>query len=108
MTTFLELASIAEIADQLFARLTERGSGDRSASISSGRTSAEHPLSHGQRALWFLHQLDPQRAAYNMSAAARIPGDSDIGNLRRALQTLVDRRPSLRTTFIVREAEPVQ
>ncbi|MGZ4032176.1 MAG: AMP-binding protein, partial [Tumebacillaceae bacterium] len=25
----------------------------------------EFPLSHGQKALWFLHRLDPQSAAYN-------------------------------------------
>ncbi len=58
-----------------------------------------HPASHGQRALWFLHQSDPKSAAYNVVFSARIRSVIDLPALRRSFQALVDRHPSLRTTF---------
>ena len=42
------------------------------------------PLSYGQRALWFLQQLDPQSGAYNVKLAARINGRVDAAALRDA------------------------
>src|SRR5262249_47808649 len=56
----------------------------------------------------FLHQLAPELAAYNVAFAARISSEVDVTTLRRALQLVVDRHPSLRTTFLVRDAGPVQ
>jgi amino acid adenylation domain-containing protein len=60
---------------------------------------ARFPLAHGQRGLWFLHQLQPQSAAYNVAFAVRIRSPLDLPAFRRALQLLIDRHPSLRTTF---------
>ncbi len=56
-------------------------------------------LSHGQRALWFLHQLAPAGSAYNIAAAARVLTPIAAGALERAVQALVDRHAALRTTF---------
>jgi amino acid adenylation domain-containing protein len=58
-----------------------------------------HPAAHGQRALWFLHQSHPQSAAYNVVFSARVRSEIDLPALRRSFQALVDRHPSLRTTF---------
>src|SRR5215813_10269351 len=66
------------------------------------------PLSHGQQALWFLYQLAPQSAAYNVSYAVRIVSDVDIPAFRRSFQALVDRHPSLRATYSMRDGKPVQ
>jgi amino acid adenylation domain-containing protein len=66
------------------------------------------PLSWGQRSLWFLHQLDPASPAYNLATAVRLRGALDVGALRRAFQTLVDRHPALRTTFEAAGGDPVQ
>ncbi|HZF12826.1 MAG TPA: amino acid adenylation domain-containing protein, partial [Thermoanaerobaculia bacterium] len=60
---------------------------------------ASHPLSYGQRALWALHQREPESPVYNLALAVRLPGALDRPALRRALQALVDRHPALRTTF---------
>ncbi len=68
----------------------------------------EHPLSHGQRALWFLYQLEPGSAAYNVPGAVTIEGELDAGALRRAFQALTDRHPELRSTFAAPAGEPVQ
>ena len=66
-----------------------------------------YPLSYGQQALWFLYQLNPD-AAYNTAFAVRICSSLDVKAWRKALQALVDRHPSLRTTFSQREGKPVQ
>jgi len=66
------------------------------------------PLSYGQRALWLVHQLEPQSAAYNVAIAARIPVGLDTAALRRSLQTLVDRHAALRTTVMAWDGRPLQ
>ena len=65
-------------------------------------------LSHGQRALFFLHRLSPGSAAYNIARAVRIGADLDAALLRRCLEVLVLRHPALRTTFHETAAGPGQ
>ncbi|HSF43369.1 MAG TPA: AMP-binding protein, partial [Thermoanaerobaculia bacterium] len=68
----------------------------------------EHPLSEGQRALWFLDRLSPRAAALHLAGAARVRNGIDGASLRRALVRLTDRHPALRTTFEARGGEPVR
>jgi acyl carrier protein len=68
----------------------------------------ESPLSYAQRALWFLHELAPESAAYNISAAARIHSRVDVAALQQSLQQLIERHSALRTTFPVEAETPVQ
>jgi amino acid adenylation domain-containing protein len=65
-------------------------------------------LSHGQRGLWFLWRLDPESSAYNVTYASRIRSPLDLEAFRRSVQTLVDRHPSLRTTFEERDGVLLQ
>ncbi len=67
-----------------------------------------YPLSHGQRALWFVQRLAPNGVAYNFAHAARILTELDIIAFQRAIQQLVRRHPALRTTFPSRDGEPAQ
>lgn len=67
-----------------------------------------YPLSHGQRALWVLHQVATESAAYNISRAIRITSRVDVESLQGAFQSLVDRHPCLRTTFAETENGPIQ
>jgi non-ribosomal peptide synthetase component F len=76
--------------------------------VSAPQSFSEQPLSYGQRALWFLHRLAPDSAAYNVFFAMRVLTDLDVPALRRAFQTLIDRHPSLRTSYLVRDGQPVQ
>ncbi|MCP5150475.1 MAG: amino acid adenylation domain-containing protein [Chromatiales bacterium] len=55
--------------------------------------------SFGQERLWFLHQLDPAGAAYNLTTTIRLAGAADVDALRIALAGLVARHEVLRTTF---------
>ncbi len=68
----------------------------------------DHPLTPGQSALWFLDQLEPGNAAYNIASAAEVVGGVDASGLRAAFQALVDRHPALRTTFPAVDGAPVQ
>ncbi len=66
------------------------------------------PLSSGQRALWFLHQLDPSASAYNVVIALRIQDRVDHAAMQRAVEMLIGRHAALRTVFEEREGKPLQ
>jgi amino acid adenylation domain-containing protein/non-ribosomal peptide synthase protein (TIGR01720 family) len=56
-------------------------------------------LSYAQRRMWFLWQLDPQSAAYNLPGAVRLTGRLNLSALEQAFATLVARHETLRTVF---------
>ncbi|KJH79100.1 non-ribosomal siderophore peptide synthetase, partial [Stutzerimonas stutzeri] len=65
-------------------------------------------LSPAQSRLWFLWQMEPDSAAYNIPAAVRLRGVLDRSALRRAFEALVVRHESLRTLFRDEGGEPLQ
>jgi amino acid adenylation domain-containing protein len=71
-------------------------------------SASAHPLSYGQRSQWFLYQLAPGSPAYTITYAGRLSGDLDVPALERAAQALVERHAILRTTYAVRDGQPVQ
>jgi amino acid adenylation domain-containing protein len=66
------------------------------------------PLSFTQERLWFLDQLAPGTATYNIPAAFRLTGRLDIAALGQSLNAIVQRHEVLRTTFRAIEGQPVQ
>ncbi|MFT3774237.1 MAG: amino acid adenylation domain-containing protein [Minicystis sp.] len=66
------------------------------------------PLSFSQERLWFLDQLEPNSAAYNVPTGMRITGRLDAPALERALRALAQRHEVLRTTFATVDGKPVQ
>ncbi|HLL45785.1 MAG TPA: condensation domain-containing protein, partial [Longimicrobiaceae bacterium] len=66
------------------------------------------PLSFAQQRLWFIHQMDPESAAYNLAYPLRLRGTLDVGVLERSLDDLVARHETLRTVFPAQGGEPVQ
>ena len=66
------------------------------------------PLSFGQERLWFLHQLDPGDAAYNIPLVRRLRGPLDGERLAAALAEVVSRHASLRTRYATVDGRPVQ
>lgn len=65
-------------------------------------------LSWSQERIWFLSQLDGASEAYHMACSLRLHGMLDQAVLQAALNTLVERHESLRTTFIHGEDGPLQ
>jgi amino acid adenylation domain-containing protein len=66
------------------------------------------PLSFAQQRLWFIDQLEPDSAAYNMPAAVRLLGDLNRTALQSTLSEIIRRHEALRTTFRMASIEPVQ
>jgi amino acid adenylation domain-containing protein len=66
------------------------------------------PLSFAQQRLWFLSRMDETDDAYNVPLALRLRGSLDEGALRAALDRLVYRHESLRTTFGMHDGEAFQ
>src|SRR5262249_10077340 len=56
-------------------------------------------ISAAQQRLWFLNDLNPGGIEYNTGIGLRLAGPLDRAALRRALDALVRRHESLRTTF---------
>ena len=70
---------------------------------------AEFPLSAGQRALWFLQQLEPEHVANNVYQAVIIRDAPDARALEEALNQVIARHEALRTTFARgNDGDPVQ
>ncbi|GHH85033.1 hypothetical protein GCM10018793_51430 [Streptomyces sulfonofaciens] len=67
-----------------------------------------HPLTHNQKALWFLEQLNPEAFAYNIGGAVEVRTALDPDLLFAAFRTLVERHPSLRANFVLQDGGPVQ
>ena len=72
------------------------------------RRAESAPLSFSQERLWFLHQLDPGNALYNIARALRVKGDLDCGAIARGFDAIVRRHEILRTVFPCAGGEPVQ
>jgi len=68
----------------------------------------ELALSFAQQRLWFIDQLEPGLSAYNIPAAVRLEGPLNVAALERALNEIVARHESLRTTFGRVDGRPTQ
>jgi amino acid adenylation domain-containing protein len=69
---------------------------------------AGSPLSFAQQRLWFLSQLRPDDASYNVSVIVEVRGAMDLGALADAFRQVAARHESLRTTFGEVGGDPVQ
>lgn len=66
------------------------------------------PLSFAQQRLWFLHQLLPDIALYNVPAVLRVSGSLNLQNLEDAFNALIERHEILRTIFPIKSGEAYQ
>ncbi|MEH2319621.1 non-ribosomal peptide synthetase [Nostoc sp.] len=66
------------------------------------------PASFAQQRLWFLDQLIPGNAIYNVPTVIRLTGSLNKGALEQTFNEIVRRHETLRTTFIVLDGQPLQ
>ena len=83
-------------------------SNDSRPSIPRRTTDVDIPLSFAQERLWFLDQLEPGSAVYNVCQAVRMEGSLNVSALERALNEIVRRHEVLRTNFVAADGRPVQ
>jgi len=72
------------------------------------RLADSNPLSFSQQRLWFLDQMDPENAAYNIPAAVRLEGPLNLEALERSFNEIIRRHEVLRTTFPSFDGRPLQ
>ncbi|ONI80244.1 hypothetical protein ALI22I_43490 [Saccharothrix sp. ALI-22-I] len=80
----------------LVAERQPAGADDR---IAPAPRDATLPLSPAQQRLWFLQRLDPTATDYNTGVGLKLSGPLDEDALRAALDGLVERHETMRTTF---------
>jgi amino acid adenylation domain-containing protein len=66
------------------------------------------PLSFAQERLWFLSQLSPETAAYNLPVAIEVRGALSVPRLAASLSAVLARHEALRTTFVAAAGKPFQ
>ncbi|QUQ65089.1 non-ribosomal peptide synthetase [Kutzneria sp. CA-103260] len=82
-----------------------RAAGDR---IRRRPRTGPTPISPAQRRLWLMNDLTAGDTEYNSAIGLRLRGPLDQKALQQALNTLVQRHESLRTTFDTVDGEVVQ
>lgn len=69
---------------------------------------AESPLSLIQQRFWILDQMEGANAAYNITRALHLFGSLNLMALQQAVQSIIQRHETLRTSFGISEGKPVQ
>ena len=96
-----KLALLASILDE------EGTQTEQTRGITRRENPHDYPLSAGQRRMWFLDQLE-QGVHYNENFNLRLKGAVDIAILERTLQEILRRHEAMRSSFVVRDGQPVQ
>jgi amino acid adenylation domain-containing protein/non-ribosomal peptide synthase protein (TIGR01720 family) len=101
-----ENPTVAGLADNLRIRRAEQG--EYILPLSPVSRQEELPLSFAQQRLWFLDQLEPGSALYNVPTGVRLSGTPNVAALEQSLNKVVQRHEALRTTFAAVDGRPVQ
>ncbi|MCP3738294.1 amino acid adenylation domain-containing protein [Rossellomorea sp. BNER] len=67
-----------------------------------------YPVSSAQKRMFVLQQMELSSTHYNLPGAIIIEGECDDQRLEQAIQSLIERHESLRTSFELVDGEPVQ
>ncbi|WP_223067485.1 non-ribosomal peptide synthetase/type I polyketide synthase [Paenibacillus caui] len=97
--------SPAELASYLNS---QEPSGVRSSGILQAAPRKAYPLSSAQQRMFALAMLAPESIAYNLPSVTIIHGPLDRERVEWALEQLIRRHESLRTTFEIRDRQAVQ
>jgi amino acid adenylation domain-containing protein/thioester reductase-like protein len=108
VASLLQGPTISSLAAEALGNLDSSEVSNNALLVIAQEYSDESPLSYGQQALWFLHQLLPEEISFNVAGAIRILGELDVPALERAFQQMVARHAVLRSTFHVVAGEPIQ
>ncbi|MFY0528921.1 amino acid adenylation domain-containing protein [Archangium gephyra] len=102
-----EAPTVAALVQRLEA-LARAGAEWRRPPVLPEPRTAPLPLSFAQQRLWFLDQLQPGSAFYNVPAMVRMEGHLDAEVLERGLREVIRRHEVLRSTFHASPEGPVQ
>ncbi|AZC27739.1 non-ribosomal peptide synthetase [Pseudomonas sessilinigenes] len=98
LRVLFEASELGAFAEQV-RLIQETGAHNQQPPIAQVDRSQPVPLSYSQQRMWFLWQMEPDSPAYNVGGMARLSGVLDVGRFEAALQALILRHETLRTTF---------
>ncbi|WP_295936065.1 non-ribosomal peptide synthetase, partial [uncultured Xanthomonas sp.] len=102
------IAALAAFIDRQ-PRALQQEADDTVAPSTAGGQGGSYPLSFEQQRLWFIDQLEQGSQHYNMPVALQLRGRVEAALIEAALQRIVARHESLRTTFSTgADGAPVQ
>ncbi|MDQ1835371.1 non-ribosomal peptide synthetase [Massilia scottii] len=81
---------------------------DTASCVVAGPDRQDGPLSRGQQAIWFLHQMQPEGSAYNLALAVDITSQLNPACLHAALDAVAERHDCLRAHIVVVDGQPRQ
>ncbi len=111
MNTLLnQVASLSPMQRAMLERRLEqkRAGAAKARILPQGREGNSFVLSFAQQRLWFLHRLAPESNAYNIPNALHASGPLNVEALERSVNEIRRRHEVLRTTFAVRDGQPIQ
>ncbi|MBN1481966.1 amino acid adenylation domain-containing protein [candidate division KSB1 bacterium] len=97
------IASLTLLVEQ--ARLREQ---NVAPPIEKADRTGDIPLSFSQKRLWFLDQLAPNNAFYNIPGAIKLSGHLNIEAFEKSITEITRRHEALRTTFAATKGKPRQ
>ncbi len=108
LITIFEAPTLAALGDRIDRALREQGLTDVAPIQPIPRDgSTELVLSFSQQRLWFLDQLDPGQAFYNIPSSVRLRGKLNVPALRNSIAELMRRHEILRTSFVEMNGRPI-
>ena len=113
MQALMHAPTIASMAELIMHRIVSKGGYDKEkrekgSAINHTKEGTACELSFAQERIWILNHLENVGSTYNNPLALRIKGILNKDALKQALQTLVTRHESLRTTIHMEDESPVQ
>jgi len=107
LSALFEHSSLTDMAEQVEQALRS-GIADAAEPIAPVSRDGDLPLSFAQQRLWFLSELEPGSAFYNIPIAVRMNGNLNAEVLERTFNEIIRRHEVLRTVFEARDGQPVQ
>ncbi|WP_312491881.1 non-ribosomal peptide synthetase [Pseudomonas cremoris] len=98
LRSLFEASELGAFAEQV-GLIQASGQRNQQTAIAKVDRNQPVPLSYSQQRMWFLWQMEPDSPAYNVGGMARLRGVLDVGRFEAALQALIMRHETLRTTF---------
>ncbi|MFZ5515906.1 MAG: amino acid adenylation domain-containing protein [Candidatus Zhuqueibacterota bacterium] len=107
LSSIFQAPTVAELAQRIDSEKTTAARTDAPPIVPVSRDQ-QLPLSFAQHRLWFLDQLEPNSAFYNIPTALRFKGKLNVPALEKSFAGIITRHESLRTTFQAFDGKPFQ
>ena len=108
LQSLFESPTVRSMAERLKEELAAAGQSAPVAGIQRvERDGGPLPLSYAQQRLWFIDQMEPGSALYNIPLAGKVSGVLDKNALQKSFNEIVRRHEVLRARFAVSEGIPV-